>query len=111
MMKGTNIQDFIANLPEDEQDAINAEYSTLKVEYMVLQEIRKISGLSQAQLANVLKMDQSNLSKLEKREDVYISTLRRYIEAVGGKLHIMAALPNKPLVELTGFSSLRTITK
>ena len=108
MMKGTNIQDFIVSLPDDEQEAINAEYLNLKAEYMMLQEIRKFAGLSQTQLANILEMDQSNLSKLEKRGDVYVSTLRRYIEAVGGKLHVMATLPGKPLVELTGFSSLTT---
>jgi hypothetical protein len=49
-------------------------------------------------------MDQSNLSKLEKRADLLLSTLRRYIEAMGGSLHLVAQFPERPPVEIVGFS-------
>lgn len=104
MMKGTTIDDFIASLPQDEQRVIEQEYQELRGEYLALQELRKVMGLSQEQLADILEMNQGNLSKLEKRTDVHVSTLRRYVEALGGKLHIMAALPGKPLIELTSLS-------
>lgn len=104
MMTGTNLDDFIATLPQDEQRAIEQEYQEVRGEYLALQELRQVMGMTQEQLADVLEMNQGNLSKLEKRTDVHLSTLRRYVEALGGKLHIMAALPGKPLIELSSLS-------
>lgn len=103
-MTGTNLDDFIATLPQDEQRAIEQEYQEVRGEYLALQELRQVMGMTQEQLADVLEMNQGNLSKLEKRTDVHLSTLRRYVEALGGKLHIMAALPGKPLIELSSLS-------
>lgn len=99
-MKGTHINDFIASLPQAEQEAIEDEYQKLHTEYVALQDLRKATGISQEQLADIMETNQGNLSKLERRTDVHVSTLRRYIEALGGRLHIMASLPDKPLVEL-----------
>ena len=104
MMNGINLDDFITSLPQDEQKAIETEYLELRAENLALQEIRKAVGLSQEQLADILEMNQGNLSKLEKRTDIHVSTLRRYVEALGGTLHIMAALPNRPMIELSGLS-------
>ncbi len=104
MMTGTNLDDFMATLPQDEQRAIEQEYQEVRGEYLALQELRQVMGMTQEQLADVLEMNQGNLSKLEKRTDVHLSTLRRYVEALGGKLHIMAALPGKPLIELSSLS-------
>ena len=103
-MKGITLNDMIASLPQEEQDAIEQQYQDVRAEYLALQEIRKAAGMSQEQLAKALDMNQGNLSKLEKRTDIHISTLRRYVEALGGKLHIMAALPDKPIIELTSLS-------
>ena len=104
MRKGTNIKDVIAGLPKERQEAIEADYQEMRAEYLALQEIRKAAGLTQEQLADALDMAQSNLSKLENRADMHVSTLRRYVEALGGTLHIIAALPNKPPVELSALS-------
>ncbi len=104
MIKGIDLNDFIASLSQDEQDAIELEYQEVREEYFALQEIRKAVGMSQEQLADALEMNQGNLSKLEKRADMHVSTLRRYVEALGGKLHIMAALPDKPMIEIYGLS-------
>lgn len=100
-MRARHINDIIATLPQAEQEAIDTEHQRLRKEYVALQEIRKLAGLSQEQLAKALDMNQGNLSKLEQRSDVRVSTLRRYVEAAGGTLHIMAALPDQPLVEIT----------
>jgi len=55
-----------------------------------LHELRRARELSQATLAQLLEMDQGNLSKLEQRTDMYVSTLRRYVEAMGGELDVVA---------------------
>jgi transcriptional regulator len=60
---------------------------------MPLQELRQAKQLSQEKLAELLETKQANVSRLERRTDMYISTLRNYIEAMGGKLEIVARFP------------------
>ena len=72
---------------------------------MPLQEIRQARGLSQKMLAEVLKVNQPAIAKMEKRADVYISTLRSHIEAMGGELEIIARFPEGS-VKITNFSGL-----
>jgi predicted XRE-type DNA-binding protein len=61
---------------------------------MALDELREARKLTQAQLANTLKVDQGSVSKLERRTDMYVSTLRNFIRAMGGELHIRADFPD-----------------
>ncbi len=61
---------------------------------MPLQELRQARQLSQERIAEVLSTKQANVSRLEKRSDMYISTLRSYIEAMGGQLDIIARFPD-----------------
>ena len=61
---------------------------------MPMQELRHARSLSQEQLANKLRTKQANISQIEKRTDMYISTLRSYIEAMGGQLKIIAHFPD-----------------
>lgn len=60
---------------------------------MLLAEIRKQTGLTQADLAKSLGIKQPTLSKLESQTDMQISTLRRLIQALGGDLELIAHLP------------------
>jgi transcriptional regulator with XRE-family HTH domain len=60
---------------------------------MPLQELRQAKHLSQERLAEVLETKQANISRIEHRTDMYISTLRSYIEAMGGELDIVAKFP------------------
>lgn len=60
----------------------------------LLREIRRAREMTQETLAEALGMSQSEVSKVERRTDVYVSTLRRYIEAMGGELEIVARFPN-----------------
>jgi len=55
--------------------------------------VRRLVGLTQAELADKLGIKQPSLSKLESQEDMHISTLRRLVEALGGKLEIVVHLP------------------
>ena len=63
------------------------------LEEMLLAEIRKHVGLTQNQLADKLGIKQPTLSRLESQDDMYVSTLRRLIEALGGKMEIVIHLP------------------
>jgi len=62
-------------------------------EIMALKELRNAMHLSQEKLAATLSVDQANISQIEKRTDMFISTLRSYIEAMGGELDIIARFP------------------
>jgi transcriptional regulator with XRE-family HTH domain len=61
---------------------------------MPLQELRQAHQLSQERMAELLLTKQANISRIERRTDMYISTLRSYIEAMGGKLDIIAKFPD-----------------
>jgi hypothetical protein len=101
------LDEFIGALPKEEQSAIETGFQTLNAEYMAMQDLRKAMAFTQEQIAGELHMDQSNLSKLEKRADLLLSTLRRYIEAMGGSLHLVAQFPDRPPVEVIGFGEYR----
>jgi DNA-binding XRE family transcriptional regulator len=60
---------------------------------MALDELREARELTQSELAEILGVDQGSISRLEHRTDIYISTLRRYVEAMGGSLQIRAVFP------------------
>lgn len=61
---------------------------------MPLQELRQAHQMSQVRLAELLSTKQANVSRIERRTDMYISTLRSYIEAMGGELDIVARFPD-----------------
>jgi len=82
----------------------DARYRELIAE-MPLHELRRARGMSQEKLAELLHIKQPNVAKLEKRTDIYISTLRATIEAMGGTLDIVARFPDGS-VKITNFSSI-----
>ena len=70
---------------------------------MPLEQLRAARQLTQTNLAQVLGVNQSAVSKLEKRTDMYLSTLRSYIEAMGGTLDIQAVFPEGSVrIEMLG---------
>lgn len=60
---------------------------------MALHELRGARNLTQGELAGQLHLEQPAISKLERRTDMYVSTLRRYVAAMGGELEIIAHFP------------------
>ena len=82
----------------------DARYAELKAD-MALEELRDALRLTQQQLAKTLHVDQSAISKLERRTDMYVSTLERVIEAMGGKLEIRAVFPTGA-VRITQFEKI-----
>jgi DNA-binding XRE family transcriptional regulator len=73
---------------------------------MPLQELRHARQLSQEQLAGALHVKQAAISKLERRTDMYISTLRNFIRAMGGELEINAVFPDGVVVSIDQFHKL-----
>ncbi|TDR94429.1 XRE family transcriptional regulator [Enterovirga rhinocerotis] len=75
-------------------------------EEMDLAEVRRALKLSQEELGQTLQINQGSVAKIEKRTDMYVSTLRRFIEAMGGELEIVARFPDRA-VKIRSFSDLR----
>lgn len=97
---GRSLNEIIAELPLDEQQAIEARYQELKQEVEGLRELRRITGKAQADIASALNIKQPSISKIEKQTDMYLSTLRSYVEAVGGKLELTVQLPKRPALRI-----------
>lgn len=68
----------------------------LLTEYDKLVEFRKAAGITQIELAEKMNISQINVSKLERRKDMHLTTLRKYVEALGGKLEIRVIMPQAP---------------
>jgi transcriptional regulator with XRE-family HTH domain len=93
-------EDILAKLPDDERREIEQEGRKLAAEFLTLRELRKARRLSQKAVAEKLKTNQAGVSKIEKRADLMLSTLRGYIEAAGGSLEIVARFPDAPPVRI-----------
>lgn len=86
----------------ERRDRVKEEAETLLRE-MRLHELRRARDLTQQDLAKRLNVNQPAVAKLEQRADVYVSSLRHYIEAVGGRLKVVAEFPEGE-VAITNFS-------
>ena len=90
----------IAALPREQQEQIEARYDELRQEVDGLRELRQIAGKAQEDVATALNIKQPSVSKIEKQADMYLSTLRGYVEAIGGKLELTVKLPERPPVRI-----------
>ncbi|HXP97999.1 MAG TPA: XRE family transcriptional regulator [Telmatospirillum sp.] len=97
---GRNLNQIIAELPPERQERIEARHQELRQEVEGLRELRQIAGKAQADIATALKIKQPSVSKIEKQADMYLSTLRSYVEAVGGQLELVVTLPERPALRL-----------
>jgi transcriptional regulator with XRE-family HTH domain len=79
----------------------------MRVDEMRLGDLRRALKLSQQTLARRLKTGQAQVSRLEQRTDLFVSTLRRYVEALGGQLEIVATFPEGATVRIENFSDLK----
>lgn len=83
-----------AKVPADQEAAAAASSRALR-DALALGELRKDRGITQAQIAERLGKSQGNVSELERRDDVYLSSLREYVEALGGRLEISAVFEDE----------------
>ena len=110
-MRTIPLKDVMNDLSPERRRKVEAETARLIAEEMSLQELRRAMDLTQKRLARKLKIGQEGVSRLEKRSDLLISTLRGYIEATGGRLELMASFPGRPAVSLQGFGSESSATR
>lgn len=94
-------KDLVAKMPVEHQRRAKKRTAIMLAE-MALQDLRKAQNVTQEAVANALAIRQASVSELEHREDTHLSTLRKYIEAIGGKLEVVARFPDFS-VRLTQF--------
>jgi DNA-binding XRE family transcriptional regulator len=88
------LDDIMAALPAKRRAQINDR----AMELATLKDLRKAAEQTQEDLAAALGVGQDTISRLEKRSDMLLSTLRHYVESMGGKLELVAQFPNRPPV-------------
>jgi DNA-binding XRE family transcriptional regulator len=89
-----NLDDVMAALPQERRQRVEAR----AMELATLKDLRLAAQQTQEQLAATLGVGQDTISRLEKRSDMLLSTLRHYVESMGGKLELVARFPNRPPV-------------
>jgi transcriptional regulator with XRE-family HTH domain len=100
----TNLERIRKELSPARRKKVATRAAQLIAEEMTLQELRRARKLTQARMAKELGIGQDGVSKLEKRADLMISTLRRAVEALGGSLSLVAEFPDRDPVVLSGIS-------
>jgi|NGEPerStandDraft_6_1074524.scaffolds.fasta_scaffold291566_1 DNA-binding XRE family transcriptional regulator len=103
---GRDVNDFISALPAARRRKIERQAAQIMNEHMSLQELRRARKLTQTKLAKSLGTAQKNISELERRTDMHISTLRRTVEAMGGELTLTAKFPNGAPIKLIGLAEI-----
>jgi len=102
----TSLDRKLNNLPKQRRQKIRARAEQLIAEEMSLRDLRLAHQLTQEKMAELLQIRQENVSRLEKRSDLLLSTLREFVKAMGGELHLVAEFPDRPPVILSGFQDL-----
>jgi DNA-binding XRE family transcriptional regulator len=97
---GRTLSEIIDALPKPRRDRIDARYREIKDDVESLRQLRKVAGKAQADVAAALKIKQPSVSKIEKQTDMYLSTLRSYVEALGGELDLVVRLPSRRAMRL-----------
>jgi hypothetical protein len=100
----TNVDDIIKKLPAARRKRIAARATQLIGEEMTRRELRRALDRTQVEVANALGITQDSVSRLEQRADLLISTLRGYVEAMGGSLSLIAEFPGHGPVVLSGIT-------
>lgn len=88
------LDDLIASLPKDRQARVQARV----MELTTLKDLRLAAQQTQVQMAAALGVRQDTISRLEKRSDMLLSTMRQYVESMGGQLELVAKFPDRPPV-------------
>ena len=102
----TTLTERLDKLPPARRKKVEARARELVAEEMSLQDLRKARKQTQVRVAKELGIKQENVSRIEKRSDLLLSTLSGYVAAMGGKLSLVAEFPDRPPVALTGLATL-----
>ena len=90
------LDDVLSALPAKRQKKIHIRAADLAT----LRDLRIAASQTQEDMAKALGVRQDTISRLEQRSDMLLSTMRRYVEAMGGQLDLVATFPNRPSVKL-----------
>jgi transcriptional regulator with XRE-family HTH domain len=101
----TNVDDIIGKLSPAQRKKVEARAAQLIAEEMTLRELRHARKLTQVRIAKTLGITQDSVSRLEKRTDLLLSTLRKTVEAMGGSLSLVAEFPDRAPVILSGIAA------
>ena len=91
-MGTVSLDEIMASMPEERRKRIEARAAEL----VTLYELRKAVQKTQTQMAETLGVRQDSISRMENRSDMLLSTLRRYVEGMGGRLELVAQFPGRP---------------
>jgi DNA-binding XRE family transcriptional regulator len=104
MNMAVNVEDKIRKLSPARRRKVEARAAQLIAEEMTLRELRRARKLTQVRMAKQLGITQDSVSRLEKRTDLLLSTLRKTVQAMGGNLSLVAKFPDRAPVVLTGIA-------
>jgi transcriptional regulator with XRE-family HTH domain len=107
----TNLERIRKKLSPVRRKKVEVRAAQLIAEEMTLQELRHARKLTQVRMAKELGISQDGISKLEKRSDLLLSTLRKTVEAMGGSLSLVAEFPGRSPVVLSGIAEDELATK
>ena len=102
----TTLTERLDRLPPARRKKVAERAKALIAEEMSLRDLRKARKQTQVRVAKELGINQENVSRIEKRSDLLLSTLSGYVEAMGGTLRLVAEFPDRPPVALTGIAAL-----
>jgi len=100
----TNVNEKIKKLSPAQRKKVEARADELIAEEMTLRELRHARKLTQVRMAKTLGITQDSVSRLEKRSDLLLSTLRKTVQAMGGSLSLVAEFPDLAPVVLSGLA-------
>ncbi len=103
---GVSLDEVLARLPPDEREAVTARTAELVAREMSLRDLRKALGKTQVAMADRLGIKQENVSRIEQRSDMLLSTLNNYLRSMGGRLRLIVEFEGRPPVELTGLADM-----
>jgi transcriptional regulator with XRE-family HTH domain len=103
---GRTLKEKLEQLSPERRKKIEEEFNFLIAEEMTRQQLRLALKLTQEQMAELLQIDQGNVSRLEQRTDLMLSTLRKYIAAMKGELRLVVEFPDRPSITLVGISDI-----
>ena len=98
------LKDKMKELSPAQRKKVEARAAELIAEEMTLRELRHARKLTQVKMAKTLGVTQDSVSRLEKRSDLLLSTLRKTVEAMGGNLSLVAEFPDRAPVILSGIA-------
>ena len=89
------LEDYMEDFTQEERAMVAARGAELIEEELTLRDLRHAQHLTQERMAALMGVEQENVSRLERRADLLLSTLSSYVAAMGGKLRLVAEFPNR----------------